>query len=43
MWSNDINIVQSCIQSMRGFDLTDITRVLFLVCMGIKIENMLLF
>ena len=31
-----MNIVQSCIKSMRGFDLMDITR-LFLVCMGIKI------
>ena len=29
-----MNIVQSCIQSMRGFDLMDITRF-FLVCMGI--------
>ena len=32
-----MNIIQSCIRSMKGFDLMDIT-LLFLVCMG----NMLL-
>ena len=36
-----MNIIQSCIQSMRGFDSMDITW-LFLVCIGINIENMLL-
>ena len=38
-----MNIVQYCIQSMRVFDLMDMTW-LFLVCMGyiINIENMLL-
>ena len=36
-----MHIVQSCIQSMRGFELMDITQ-LFFVYMGINIENMLL-
>ena len=35
-----MNSIQSCIQSMRGFDL--IVKTL-LICMAINIENMLLF
>ena len=36
-----MDIIQSCIQSMRGFYLMDITR-LFLVFKGINIEYVLL-
>ena len=36
-----MNIIQFCIQSMRRFDLMDITQ-LFLVCVVITIDNMLL-
>ena len=36
-----MKIIQSCIQSIREFDLMDITR-LFLVCPDINIINMLL-
>ena len=37
---NDMNIVPSCIQSMRGFDLMNITHF-FLVCMGCNIRYLL--